>query len=137
MKRKNIEKIIGDGSVSPVRVSLDLVTKPFVGAEKVQINAEALVFADYVEMSKEYLRQQGKDPDGFKLAPRPWGTNDGAFIEHKGQLYLQFILVTEGETEYYVAGRRMGQDFKMPSRREEAVPVRCVKIENIQAMRRL
>lgn len=56
----------------------------------------------YEAKVKRHLEAEGKDPDSFTAKPLPWGEHvkGTAFIEHKGELYLQCVFIAAGSVEY-------------------------------------
>lgn len=61
----------------------------------------------YDKMVKRRLADEGKDPETFTLSPRSWGERIAgtAFVEHKGEHYLEVIFLAAGNTEYLLDGQ--------------------------------
>ena len=83
--------------------------------------------------------QESVDPN-FVPKPRTWGhRNADGFIEHKGELYLEFFVEAPGHSEYLLDGNPIaekdiiGLPVKTISEKEEksGIVLRCVKISNI------
>ena len=62
----------------------------------------------YDKMVRRRLGKEGKNPDGFTLSPRAWGTRIAGtpFVEHGGQYYLEVIYLHSGATHYTLDGVR-------------------------------
>jgi hypothetical protein len=61
----------------------------------------------YENMVKRRLEQEGKNPEGFILGVRKWGTRvpNTPFVEHNDQTYLEVVFLKKGKTEYLVDGK--------------------------------
>lgn len=61
----------------------------------------------YQNMVKRRLADEGKDPEDFKLKPRAWGQRipGGAFVEHKGEYYIEVIFQHAGTVEFFLDGK--------------------------------
>ncbi len=57
-------------------------------------------------MVKRRLKKEGKDPGDFQLSARAWGTRipNTAFVEHKGQFYVEVIFIKAGAVMYELDG---------------------------------
>lgn len=68
----------------------------------------------YENMVKRRLAKEGKDPEDFKLSPRAWGQRipGTAFVEHKGEHYIEVIFLHAGDVEYFLDGKPI--DLKVP-----------------------
>lgn len=80
--------------------------------KKVMTGANVMVFQNketngYENMVKRRLIAEGKDPETFKLGPRPWGVRiEGTpIITHKDQDYLEVIFLTSGKSHYEIDGQ--------------------------------
>jgi hypothetical protein len=66
----------------------------------------------YMNMVKRRLEKEGKDPSTFELSERKWGVRlqDQPFVEHKGELYLEAIMLNAGTTHYTIDGVEVDKD---------------------------
>ena len=66
----------------------------------------------YENMVKRRLEKEGKDPTTFELSERKWGVRlqDQPFVEHKGELYLEVIVLNAGTTHYTIDGVEVDKD---------------------------
>lgn len=126
--------------------NLDAMTEPSNGIQKVTTGVRIILFTNkkssgYENMVKRRLEEAGKDPNGFVLGDLLWGTRlpDSPVIENKGKHYLQCILLSEGQSKYFIGGREVPQDGLMLRQRSNnqglptgsEVVVACYKLENI------
>lgn len=133
--------------------SLSAVTEPKTGILLVENNARILLYntkgdrSVYESMIKRRLTQAGKDPESFTVGDLPWGERVGnsPLIRNKGKLYLQTIILSEGEKTYVLAhsGRPIVNPASFGIRPQrtyqglpdgEAVIVRTYNIENIKQL---
>jgi hypothetical protein len=96
--------------------SLDAVTKPAPGIRKVTSRERVLLFnsgvSGYEGMVKRRLAILGLDPDGFTVGDLLWGSRlpdlPSCVLIHRGEHYLQTILLGKGDEEYFdVTGRAL------------------------------
>ena len=88
-------------------------SNPYQGRlTKRMLNANVMVFGNtnsnaYENMVKRRLEKEGQDPEQFKLGKRAWGQRiDGtAFVEHKGEHYVEVIFMRAGAVEYLLDGQ--------------------------------
>lgn len=87
--------------------SLDSNTSPRPGIFCETKGAVVLLFTNknfsgYEAMVKRRLEQAGKNPDTFNADLLPWGNRlpETPIIEHMGRLYLQCVLINEGDKKY-------------------------------------
>ena len=64
----------------------------------------------YENMVKRRLAKEGKDPEDFQLGQRAWGQRIAgtAFVEHKGEHYIETIFMRAGDVEYFLDGKPLG-----------------------------
>lgn len=79
---------------------------------KLHAGAQVMVFQNknsnaYENMVERRLIAEGKDPKGFELGPRTWGTRipNTPFIEHNGTRYLEVIFLRSGQVDLMVDGQ--------------------------------
>jgi hypothetical protein len=105
----------------------------------------------YENMVRRRLKGEGKDPDGFELGPRKWGTRlKGMPLVHhqkdgQDKYYLEVIFVRSGTVEYLLDGQPIdkNQIQGMPPEHEEAeqggledkVIIRTFALDSIQRIR--
>lgn len=125
---------------------------PMVGrVQKCMIGGSVLVYAmkdgsGYENMVRRRLEQEGKDPSSFVLHPRKWGHRimGTPFVEHKGDHYLEVIIMRPGKTHYEYNGQPIAPEMiqGLPVGREESeqggltnkVFFRDFKIESVEAV---
>lgn len=157
MKRFNINHIlatvngasfIGIDMLTPVKLTGGKAN-PFQGRVTKQVNgALVMVFQNkhvngYEAMVKRRLVSEGKDPDGFTVGPRSWGTRiDGMpLVEHHGQFYFEVIFKHPGDKVVLVDGQPTDvstvtgyppeTDSGDQGGLDDKVIIRTVKLENI------
>lgn len=139
-------------------VSLDAMTVPSVGYRKLTTNELVLIFnnldsSGYERLVKQRLGELGKDPNAFQVSYLPWGERMGnsPVIYHKGEHYLQTIVVKPGKMTAYIGETELQPDeipsffymmdeMKATARRQGlpvnlAVIVRTYKLANLIEMR--
>lgn len=101
----------------------------------------------YEAMVKRRLVKEGKSPSSFVLGSRRWGTRleNMPIVEHKGNYYLEVILLTPGKVEYRLDGNPIAEaDIEgMPPQREKSgqgglddqVIICTYKVASLQAVR--
>lgn len=100
----------------------------------------------YENMVKRRLIAEGKDPEAFTLGERAWGTRipNTAFVEHKGELYLEVIFLKSGDTTILLDNIPHAGDIPgMPVEKESSgqgglenqVIVRTFKASSIKRLR--
>lgn len=110
----------------------------------------------YENMVKRRLQKEGKDPEDFQLKPRAWGQRIAgtAFVEHKGEHYIEVIFMHAGDVEYFLDGKpldttNMGTEsrwLEVPAQtvnpnaqgglsEENRVVIRTYKLDSIIAVR--
>lgn len=140
-------------------ISIDTVTTPkLTGGRKNLMQgrvtkhttgANVMVFQNkningYQAMVERRLTKEGKS--GFELSPRAWGTRlpNCCLVEHKGQLYVEVIFLTAGDTHYELDGVRIDKSEVegLPSSSngaqgglEDKVIIRTFKAANIRSIR--
>ena len=98
---------------------------PFQGrVTKRMFNANVMTFGNtnsnaYQNMVKRRLEKEGNDPEDFKLGPRAWGQRipGTAFVEHKGEHYIEVIFMRPGPVDYLLNGQLF--DITIPPLGEE------------------
>lgn len=101
MDTETVEKLKG-GKKNPFQ---GRVTKRVTGSTVMVFgNTESNA---YENMVKRRLAKEGKDPEDFKLSPRAWGQRipGTAFVEHKGEHYIEVIFLHAGDVEYFLDGK--------------------------------
>lgn len=101
----------------------------------------------YEGMIRRRLLEAGKDPMAFHVGPLPWGerVSDSPLIQHKGKFFVQYIILAEGQSVYYLAGSGKVVDptqfgvrprviYQAGLPKERQVHVRCINIENIDRL---
>lgn len=118
--------------------TLDTVTHPVAGVRKEVIGENVILFTNkkvsgYENMVKRFMEKAGKDPRAFEVGDLPWGERvpDTPLIFHKGQYYLQTILLNEGETRYMIGERQADPIALGIRKRRGPVLVNCYKLESI------
>jgi len=113
-------------------VSLDTETRvPLKGGKanpmqgrvtKRSLGHQVIVFTNsktngYEAMVKRRLAKEGKDPAGFELSPRKWGTRlvGAPIVEHTNKdgehrQYLEVIFLRSGGAEYLLDGKPIAKD---------------------------
>lgn len=94
------------------------VLNPHYGrVTKVMEGANVMVFQNkningYEAMVNRRLVQEGKDPAGFELGPRKWGTRleNLPIVEHNGGYYLEVIFLKPGKSQYLLDGQPIAVD---------------------------
>lgn len=89
--------------------SLDAICYPKPGIRQ-EIKGERVILftnkkcSGYENMVRKGLTEAGKDPDSFVLGKLPWGERvpESPLIIHKGNFYLQTIVLVEGQSIYFV-----------------------------------
>jgi hypothetical protein len=127
--------------------NLDAETEPSKGIRKVTTGTRVILFTNkkssgYENMVKRRLVEAGKNPDNFVLSDLPWGERvpNTPLIENKGKTYLQCILLSEGQSKYFigereVGGQGLGLRGRWPNQGlapDDAVKVACFNLDNIQ-----
>lgn len=132
--------------------SLDCVTNPERGVRKVTTNERVIIFTNqhssgYENRVRRLLKQSGKNPDSFHAGALPWGIRipGTPLIEHVGKkrIYLQAIILHEGEAEYFLGNLNVSRPNWLREDRsgeyqglgDRSVKVRCYNLENITAIR--
>lgn len=89
--------------------SMDSETYPKKGVRCVTTGTSVMLFTNktgsaYEKIVKRRLKEAGKNPDDFVLSDLPWGERvpGTPLIEHKGEYYLQCIVLRPGESHFYV-----------------------------------
>lgn len=128
--------------------NLDTVTTPVEGIRKETKGQRIILFGNtkvngYEAMVKRRLVEVGKDPRDFVLSEPPWGQRIGEspLYEHRGKIYLQTIVLTEGNPRYFLKVNGVevaGDELDLPKVRtnqglppEREVVVRTYALENI------
>lgn len=95
--------------------NLDAETEPSKGIRKVTTGVRVILYTNkkssgYENMVKRRLAEAGKNPDDFRSGDLPWGTQvpDSPLIEHKGKVYLKCIVLSPGQSRYYIGTREVG-----------------------------
>ena len=97
----------------------------------------------YENMVKRRLEKEGKNPDTFELSERKWGTRvpNLPIVEHKGEDYLEVIVLSKGKAVYFVDGVETSpadiQGFTQPKKAEQGglddkVEVRTFKASSVK-----
>jgi len=99
----------------------------------------------YGETVKERLIAEGKDPGAYTPSERKWGVriNDTPLIEHKGEVYLEVIVLDPGVTTYLVDGVETAKEDvnglpttkPTPAKQgglEDKIILRTIKLSNIR-----
>lgn len=130
--------------------SVDSVTMPDKVVRKVTTAARVILFTNqktsgYDNMVRRRLEQAGKNPDDFSLSDLPWGERvpGTPLIQHKGEYYLQCILLHEGVSEYYLGTGTIPVDPRYLALKERRsnqglvppVIVNTYKLDSITAIR--
>lgn len=105
--------------------ALDAETRPVPGVKKITTGERVLLFTNkncsgYENMVKRRLREAGKNPDNFVLSDLPWGerVKGTPLIEHNGKYYLQCICLDPGQSEYFIANRKVDPEYlNLPKKR--------------------
>lgn len=144
-------------------VSIDMKTvptlrggkkNPMLGrVEKLVEGAQVMVFQNktgsaYGNMVQRRLEKEGKNPYGFELGPRKWGSRipNTCFIEHHkdgvDKYYMELIFLRPGTTTYLLDGQPIDpnhiqglvftQDTAEQGGLEDKVIIRSVAVENIE-----
>lgn len=121
--------------------------------EKTTMGTRVMLFTNkggsaYEAMVRRRLEQAGKDPNSFVLGELPWGARvpNTPWIYHKGEHYLQCIVMKPGECVYYVGGEeikpenilglRQDQDYRNQDLPQDTqVIVRAYKLASIFSLR--
>jgi hypothetical protein len=129
--------------------TLDALCEPRPGVME-RITGERVIIyrtkgsSGYENRVKRALAASGKNPDLFTVGDLPWGTrlNDLPIIEHRGNYYLQTIVLAAGIRTYFLAFSNTPVDPKdfgiRPSRPQldlspsDQVIMHTYKIDNIE-----
>jgi len=125
--------------------------------QKRMVGASVMVFQNknsngYENMVKRRLRNEGKNPDSFKLGDRKWGTRveNMPIVKHvkdgTEKNYLEVIFLKSGKTEYFLDGKSIDaseiqglvtshSDEKSQGELEDKVIVRTFDIDSVTALR--
>lgn len=122
---------------------MDTETKAY-GVRKIETGISVLLFGSpynngYEKMVKRRLEAAGKNPLDFVLSDLPWGERHHTglpIITHKGEDYLQTIVLREGKIEAFVGVNTPYHPGSNPGG-NEIVKVRTYKLSSITAIRLL
>lgn len=129
---------------------IDSTTKPIPGLVKKTTGTSVLLFTNtqgksgYEEILKRRLTEAGKDPRDFVLGDLPWGERipNSPLIHHRGNYYLQTIILEPGQSAYYYRDTEIDPTGLLPSRRtnqglskEDEVAVASYRIDHIDNIR--
>lgn len=127
--------------------NIDATTEPSSGIIKKTTGIRVILFTNkktsgYENMVKRRLEEAGKDPDSFRSGDLPWGEQvpNSPLVEHKGKVYLKCILLSEGQSKYFigtreVGGQGLGLRGRFPNQGlppGDEVKVACYNLENIE-----
>lgn len=97
--------------------TLSAETRPIAGIRHVVEGQRVMLFTNkhssgYENMVKRRLASVGKNPDDFVVGDLPWGERipETPMIRHRGEIYLQTILLAEGVSKYYLGLREINPD---------------------------
>jgi hypothetical protein len=110
--------------------TIDSTTYPTPGLKKVTTGTRVLLFTNkkvsgYGELVKRRLIEAGKDPRNFVLNDLPWGERipDTPLIGHRGNYYLQTIVLKPGQSVGYIGNREVNPaDFVSRPRTNQGLP---------------
>lgn len=153
-----IQQLINDNINGMSPIGIDTVTTPKLRGgqrnlmqgrvRKHMTGANVMLFQNknvngYDAIVRRRLESEGKDPDGFVLSPRKWGTRleNTPFVEHNGQYYLECIFLHSGDVSYTLDGEAInvedieGLDLvRTPAEQgglNDKVVIRTFKVESI------
>ena len=120
----------------------------FESISKLTMGSSVMFGASYENMVKKKLVTEGKDPLDFVAGSLPWGTRigDSILIEHKGQVYVQMIFKSSGDTTFRNGASVIDKNdiIGMPKSKPSAesqgeltdkVTIRTVKLDSIVKLR--
>lgn len=94
--------------------ALDAETHPSKGIRKTVFCETVIVFTNktgsgYERMVRRRLEEIGKDPESFSVSELPWGERipETPMIEHRGNLYLQAVVIRPGVTTCFIGTREV------------------------------
>lgn len=126
--------------------NLDTHTEPSPGVRKITTGTRVILFTNkktsgYENMVKRRLMEAGKDPANFRAGDLPWGQQvpNSPLVEHKDKVYLKCILLTEGQSKYFIGNRQVSGEGLMLRGRpkqpglppDDAVKVSCYDLNSI------
>lgn len=104
--------------------NIDSVTYPRAGIRCETTGTRVILFTNktgsgYDRMVRRRLEEAGKSPDNFTLHDLPWGERipETPLIQHRGQLYLQTIVLDTGKSRYFIGNREVQPEGLLPPRR--------------------
>jgi len=78
--------------------------------------------------------QKAKDPN-FVLGERRWGNRNAAgLIEHKGELYVEYMSRGKGQTTYFLDGQPIDKAEIVGLPKYVDSPIRCLKVSSLTAI---
>jgi hypothetical protein len=122
---------------------------PYLGRVRKRSTLHCSLGSSYAAAVNEQRQAEGQAAD-FVADRRKWGTRvpSTPLIEHKGELYLEYLVKEVLDVEYLVDGRvvpwEFAEEFILPWLRprrstsrqgvEDEVIIRCVKLTNLEAV---
>jgi hypothetical protein len=103
--------------------TIDSVTEPTKGIRCETSGTRVILFTNktgsgYERMVRRRLKEAGKNPDDFVLSHLPWGERvpETPLIAHRGEIYLQTIVLTEGTSRCFLRDTEVNCSDFLPRR---------------------